>query len=191
MVFDVDDVVADLNFKISGLFRQLNIDEKDWVDGIFNILHQPVLAKHKDFFKNTFHDPNFYIDMPLEPGALEGVNRLARDHKIIFCTKRWPHLRDITEYWLIHQGFTFHGLYCGTNKDIVIPTIQADAFVDDFWGEHEALRNYAHGNPGFISIINNKPWNEYKNESYVWRAYGWQNSSGAPTISDILEEYLN
>lgn len=102
-IVDIDGVVADVRHRLHHLDRR----PKNW-DG---------------FFAAAVADPP-------HPEGLAVVERLARDHELVYVTGRPEHLRAATEAWLADHGIGGHRLLMRAPRDraparVVKPAIVA------------------------------------------------------------------
>lgn len=143
-IVDIDGVVADVRHRLHHLERR----PKDW-DGFF--------AAAGD---DPAHDEGRAI-----------VDRLAKDHEVVFVTGRPGWLRDVTQRWLDDHGLGGHRLVMRSSRDrgparVVKPQLvthvaagrTVGVVVDDDEEVLEAMR--AMGWPVFHADWERRAWEE-------------------------------
>jgi len=134
------------------------------------------------YIKFLFYDKDFMSSVSPVDGVAEASKKLYdAGFKIVLITKRFKHLRDITEDWLKEHNIKYHSLVMvgmdGTKSDAV-----ADNNVDYFIDDQSSCLEEASRRSGAILFVVNYPWNTGRGNEDI-------RVGSFPEMVDILLEH--
>jgi uncharacterized HAD superfamily protein len=109
--------------------------------------------------QNILKIPIFYEKSPIVKSKLEILNRLAKEHELVYITSRPPEAEFVTELWVKGNHLPFsHNLYVvnGSKQDLV-SSLDISYFIDDRPTVVKELHDIVK------VILYTRPWN-YKYE---------------------------
>jgi 5'-nucleotidase len=128
IALDMDEVVADVMPKFLDLFEQYNGRKPSPEELAGRKIYELPGGKQ---VRQHIYDKGFFLDLPLIPGAKEGVLELSQHYEIFFVTAAQEFRNSLEDKydWLL-QHFPFvdwrHFVFCGDKS-----VIQTDYLLDD------------------------------------------------------------
>lgn len=166
---DVDGVCADLHYE---WLRRYNAEYNDTLT--INGIHQweMTLAVKPECGKSIYKylsQPDLYENVPLIPGAIEGVRALReKGYRVVFVTSCTKGMTDQKWGWLERHGFLEAG--SRGNADLVVAhdksLINANLLIDDYDGNFTGWNGYG--------ILFSAPYNvSFETPANIVRAEHW------------------
>jgi len=168
ILIDLDDTLNRL------VTKWLSVYNKEFNDSLCkeDILSWDIVSyvkpEAKDHFFKYVVEPDFFLDMDVQPNAIEVTKKLAENYELFVVTAYSPEACLSKHRWL-RENFPHipeqNILFC-KSKGI----IRADFMIDD--GLHN-IEDFVKANPNGIPIVFDAPWNRNVGGKYV-RAKDWQ-----------------
>ena len=98
-------------------------------------------------------DPDYLLDMPVHPGAVDLVNELRRRYRVLLVTARPDVSRTLTERWLERPAFSFDDVISATEEQKSL--YGADVLIDDYTNNVKEFLERSSG----LGILVDRPWN--------------------------------
>lgn len=166
---DIDGVLANTPKKLAEIFsRELGFEIKEKDIRLFD-LDKLYKGRAYDIFKTN--ELEIYVNVELEEGALETLNRLKKDFHIIYLSNRPTTFYDITLNWIRLNGLpllNYTSLIFTHDKVSITKRMNISLVVEDNPYNIELMAN-AH----IPVIIFDRPYNDYINPSGTFRAKNW------------------
>lgn len=158
---DVDGVLAEhVPHLIKYLKREcdgLKLEKEDVSSWNINICG----LDFKSLYEKYLRHKDFIYEIPVIEGAVEGVEKLSRRHRILIVTNRPSYSAEDTYIWLKNNGFEFHSLIVGSELDRV--NLGIDILIDD---NPYAIIKFAR--TGRESLLYYQPWNRKLFDMLDW-----------------------
>lgn len=167
IAIDIDAVLADFlsmflqyrNDTYKTSFKREDFYTYEW----YKVFAEPKDAMYKILY--DFFNSEYLTKVEPMPGAIAGVNRLKREHRLDVVTSRPKIITEATFKW-IHRFFpnVFSGVYFsnqpaynsyGPRKGEICIDIGADLFIDDQFGYGKECVE-----AGILTFLYDSPWNQ-------------------------------
>lgn len=167
---DIDGVISD--FVTS--FRKL-VKKEYGVDFGYDDIHQHDLWKVLGLPRDETLQliiKTFDYDLGFQPGAIEGLNALAKKHEVILITARPPESKQKTLDWLKHNNISYSKIiFTKEGNKHCVEDENLEVIIDDHL---EEISNWI-GKTSKILVFNH-PWNKSLNiKNHFTRVYSWEN----------------
>lgn len=185
IAIDIDEVlveqlgsVVEFYRKESGIFvSKDDFLTYNWKD-VWGCSLEEAISVYRRFIESDFYD-----NMELVSGSVEGVREISGDNDLIVITSRDVNYKDRTLSWLkenfgdsfdeVHYSSDFHEENKGLSKGGLCCKLGVDVMVED-----NLDYSLDCAKSGIEVVLLNRPWNHGEGHANIYRCFSWDEAVG-------------
>ena len=186
IIVDLDSTLIDTSSTIVNLHNKLNPNNQLCYTEDHNWNFAPIINTKEELAElfKLFDHEDFYKDVIVFPNAIEIINRLAENNKVIICSKHNESRKRFTREWINKVMPKVEVVFVDSFEDKGKLFNKVDYVIDDKW---ESFENFSEDTT--CILFNEYQWNKDCNDYH--RCMNWNEVESYIKFRERFIEYRN